>query len=210
MLREVELYLFYCSSWGIGGSPGGTNTINIYNALTFPTFIDSFGGSVGSVTLTSDMVNCEFLTTVFIPLRGARSTSTYFIEFSSATQFIEWIYIAEARFADELIPTPITTPLLTETKTTSTFTTLLVVTIVVFVLLVVTGRVVFAAVVHMMKKTKSSSRGVVREGDINKEYEEVQETHEVIETKGNQAYNHAGAGGESGGVEMARNEAYTT
>ena len=82
MLREVELYLFYCPSWNIGGSLGGTNTINIYNALVFPTFVNSFG-SMGNVTLTSDMVNCECLTRVSIPLRGAISTSTYFIEFSS-------------------------------------------------------------------------------------------------------------------------------
>ena len=104
MLREVELYLFYCPSWNIGGSPGGTNTINIYNALVFPTFVDSFGGSVGSVTLTSDMANCESLTRVSIPLQRTRSLSIHFIEFSSTNFFIGWIHIAEVRFSDELIP----------------------------------------------------------------------------------------------------------
>ena len=103
MLREVELYLFYCPSWGIGGFPGGTNTINIYNALIFPTFVDSFG-SVGSVTLTSDMINCESFIRVSIPLQGAGSTLIYFIEFTNSQQFIQWIHIAEVRLADELIP----------------------------------------------------------------------------------------------------------
>ena len=63
----------------------------------------------------------------------------------------------------------------------------------------------FAAVVHMMKKTKSS-RGVAREGDVDREYQELDEPREVIETESNEAYSHVGAGG----VEMVRNEAYTT
>ena len=110
LLSEVELYLFYCPSWNIGGSPVGTNTINIYNAIVFPTFVDSFGGSVGSVILTSDMANCESLTRVSIPLQGARSTLVYFIEFTNSQSFIEWIHIAEVRFSDELIPTPVPLP----------------------------------------------------------------------------------------------------
>ena len=63
----------------------------------------------------------------------------------------------------------------------------------------------FTAVVCVMKKTKSSSR----EGDVYWEYEDMQELdepHKVIETKSNEAYSHVGAGG----VEMVRNEAYTT
>ena len=103
MLREVELYLYYCPFWNIGGSPVGTNTINIYNTLTFPTW-NSFGGSAGSVTLTSDMANCESLTRVSIPLQGARNTLIYFIEFTNSQQFIQWIHIAEVRFADEFTP----------------------------------------------------------------------------------------------------------
>ena len=241
MLREVELYLFYCPSWGIGGSPGGTNTINIYNAVTFPLFVDSFGGSVGSVTLTSDMVNCESLIRVSIPLQGARSISIYFIEFSS-TDLIGWINIAEVRFADELIPsasstdpipgpsvfvkytlltlsittslspTPVTSPLLQTEDTTTSVTpssSTTIILVVIIVVLVVTGSVVFTAMVCVMKKIKSSSRGVAREGDVDREYEDVQELdepHEVIETKSNEAYSHVGAGG----VEMVRNEAYTT
>ena len=66
----------------------------------------------------------------------------------------------------------------------------------------------FTAVMCMMKKTKSS-RGVAREGDVDREYEDVQELdepREVIETESNEAYSHVGAGG----VEMVRNEAYTT
>ena len=67
----------------------------------------------------------------------------------------------------------------------------------------------FTAMVCVMKKIKSSSRGVAREGDVDREYEDVQELDEpceVIETKSNEAYSHVGAGG----VEMVRNEAYTT
>ena len=106
MLRKVELYLFYCPSWNIGGSPVGTNTINIYNPFVFPTFMNSFGGSVVSVTLTSDMANCESLTRVSISLQGARNTFNYFIEFTNPQWFIEWVHIAEVRFSDELVPTP--------------------------------------------------------------------------------------------------------
>ena len=105
MLRGVELYLFYCPSWKIGGSPVGTNTINIYNAILFPTFVDSFGGSVGSVTLTSDMANCESLIRVSIPLQGHMAVLNYFIEFTSQGSF-QGVHIAEVRFSNELIPTP--------------------------------------------------------------------------------------------------------
>ena len=107
MLREVELYLFYCPPWGIGGSPNGIDTIiNIYNAISFPVFVNTFGGSVGSVTLTNDMANCDDLTRVSIPLQGDRSTLIYFIEFTNSQQSIHWIHIVEVRFSDELIPTP--------------------------------------------------------------------------------------------------------
>ena len=107
MLREVELYLFYCPSWNIGGSPVGINTINIYNTLLFPEFIDSFEGSVGSVTLTYNMANCESLTRVSISLQGARNTLFYFIEFTNSQRFIEWLHIAEVRFSDETTTSPI-------------------------------------------------------------------------------------------------------
>ena len=106
MLREVELYLFYCPSWNISGSPVGTNTINIYNALLFPTFVDSFGGSTGNVNLTSDMANCENLISISIPIQGTRNIRFYFIEFTNSQWFIEWLHIAEVRFSDEFIPTP--------------------------------------------------------------------------------------------------------
>ena len=105
MLHEVELYLFYCPNWNIGGSPVGTNTINIHNALVFPTFVDSFGGSVGSVTLTVEMIECENLTRVSIPLQGSRIVSQYFLEFTVSQLFNRWIHIAEVKFSDELIQT---------------------------------------------------------------------------------------------------------
>ena len=119
MLCEVELHLFYCPFWNI---PMGAITINIYNSLLFPLFIDSFGGSVGNVTLTSDMANCESLTRVSIPLQGARSTLVYFIEFTSSQQSIQWIHIAEVRFSNEIIiivPSPITSTFQTHVTTSS-------------------------------------------------------------------------------------------
>ena len=61
----------------------------------------------------------------------------------------------------------------------------------------------FTAVVCVMKKTKSSSRGVVREGDVDREYEDMQELDEprkVIGTESNEAYSHIGGDGEERGL----------
>ncbi len=78
-LREVELYIFFCPAWNIG-----TATITISTSVSFPTFIQL--ESVGSVTLTSAMVDCVSLTRINIPIQVTMgSTSSYFIEF-----MIQW------------------------------------------------------------------------------------------------------------------------
>ena len=111
ILRAVELYVFHCPSWNIG-----TDTINIYNTLTFPRFIKQFN-SAGNVTLTSDMENCESLTRVSIPLQTAMNTSNYFIEFTNSNGMqVQQLYIGEVRFSDQLIPNQ------EEINTTTTYT----------------------------------------------------------------------------------------
>ena len=54
-LQEVELYVLYCPAWQIGAT-----TINVYDSTTYPIFTRTVP-SVGSVTLTSNMQNCESL-----------------------------------------------------------------------------------------------------------------------------------------------------
>ena len=68
----------------------------------------------------------------------------------------------------------------------------------------------FIAVVYAMN-TKSP-RGVVNEGTANRNYDDIEELDrscEVIETKRNEAYSHV-SGERSVGVEVVRNEEYTT
>ena len=97
-LQEVELYVLYCPAWQIGAT-----TINVYDSTTYPSFIRA-APSVGSVTLTSNMQNCESLTRVSIPLQTTLRVSSYFIEFTNPT-LIHWLHIAEVRFSDQPIPT---------------------------------------------------------------------------------------------------------
>ncbi len=98
-LREVELYIFFCPAWYIG-----TATITISTSVAFPTFIQL--ESVGSVTLTSAMVDCVSLTRINIPIQVTMgSASSYFIEFTDP-MISQGVYIGEVRFSDEPIPTP--------------------------------------------------------------------------------------------------------
>ena len=100
VLYEVELYLFHCPAWGIGAE-----RIVINNGASFPQFIRVFN-SIGTMTLTNDLLNCASLTRVSIPLQMARSTASYFIEFSNPSgDLIEWVHIAEVRFSDQPITT---------------------------------------------------------------------------------------------------------
>ena len=94
-LQEVELYVLYCPAWQIGAT-----TINVYDSLTYPSFIRG-PSSVGSMTLTSNMQNCESLTRVFIPIQSTIRVSSYFIEFTNPLyMYVCCLYIAEVRFSD--------------------------------------------------------------------------------------------------------------
>ncbi len=98
-LCEVELYIFFCPAWDIG-----TATIIISTSVSFPTFIQL--ESVGSMTLTSAMVDCVSLTRINIPIQVTMgSTSCYFIEFTDPMTSLG-VYIGEVRFSDDPIPTP--------------------------------------------------------------------------------------------------------
>ena len=101
VLHVVELYVFHCPSWNIGA-----DTINIYNALTFPSLIKQFN-SAGNVTLTSNMENCESLTRVSIPLQTSINISNYFIEFTNSNGMqVHQVYVGEVRFSDQPTPNP--------------------------------------------------------------------------------------------------------
>ncbi len=59
-LREVELYIFFCPALDIGAA-----TITISTSVSYPSFIQL--ESIGSVTLTSAMVDCVSLSRINIP-----------------------------------------------------------------------------------------------------------------------------------------------
>ena len=101
-LREVELYLFFCPSWGI---PQQVVTISVYRSLLFPDFVPPTGlPPLGNVTLTSDQQNCNSLTRISITTQTDTAYTNYFITFSVATT-VGGIYIGEVKFSDELIST---------------------------------------------------------------------------------------------------------
>ena len=104
VLHEVELYIFFCPAWGIGPLVG-SSTINIYYAAAFPQTISSFGDSVGSVNLNTEMANCDSLIKVSIPLQMVHSTSIYLLEFITPREFTQWVHIAEVRFSTQFLPT---------------------------------------------------------------------------------------------------------
>ena len=119
MLCAVELYVFHCPSWNIG-----TDTINIYYTLTFPSFIKLFN-SAGNVTLTSDMENCESLTRVSIPLQVSINISNYFIEFTNSNgMLVHQVYVGEVRFSDQPTPNPEEMSTTTYTHSTTTSSTI--------------------------------------------------------------------------------------
>ena len=99
VLREVELYLFFCPSWNI---PWQSVTISVYRSLLFPMFHPITGPPLGNVTLTSDQQNCDSLIRISIPIETDVLYANYFIEFSSITAVGEiFIYIGEVKFSDE-------------------------------------------------------------------------------------------------------------
>lgn len=100
ILREVELYIFFCPPWGIGAEG-----VHIHNSATYPTFF-RLQPNRGSVTKSDDDANCESLIRVSIPLEMADNTSNYAIEFINPSgNPIKWVHIAEVRFSDDLIST---------------------------------------------------------------------------------------------------------
>ena len=100
-LREVELYLFICPSWGI---PGQSVTISVYRSLLFPDFLPPTGPPLGNVKLTSDLVNCICLTRISITTQTDTAYTDYFIVFSSSIT-VGGVYIGEVKFSDQLIST---------------------------------------------------------------------------------------------------------
>lgn len=106
LLHEVELYVFYCPSWDIGNT---ITTITVYSGQSFPNFnatgVDQKIGN--AVLMTDDMVNCEDLTRITIPLEMIASATSYFIRFIPS----QWLYIGEVRFYDQpLLLIETTTP----------------------------------------------------------------------------------------------------
>lgn len=107
VVREVEVYLFYCPLWSIGYP-----RLTVYIGRDFPNTIELVGGDLGSAQLTGDMENCEKIIRVSIPLRYDHVSTTYSLEFGHGAEIPrEWIHIAEVKFSDQLIPAsiPITT-----------------------------------------------------------------------------------------------------
>ena len=101
-LREVELYLLFCPSWGI---PQPSVTISVYRSLLFPDFLPPIGiPPLGNVALTSDQQNCASLTRISITTQTDAAYTNYFIEFSGSSS-VGGIYIGEVSFSDEAIST---------------------------------------------------------------------------------------------------------
>ena len=90
-VREVVLYIFNCPAWGIG-----TESIHVYLSGSFLNFFRVFN-SLGGVTLTRAMQNCESLIRISIPLQQPDIvTPNYFIEFYSPSPArIQRVYIGE-------------------------------------------------------------------------------------------------------------------
>ena len=112
--REVVIYLFHCPGWGVGAE-----TITVHYSSTFPSFFGVFN-SPGSVTLTTDIQNCDSLTRVSIPLQPISAVlSNYFLEFHNPSgAVIQWVHIGEVMFSDQPIPVPTTTTATTLEETT--------------------------------------------------------------------------------------------
>ena len=102
VLRELELYLFFCPSWNI---PQQGLTISVYRSLLFPAFQPPSGlPPLSNVTLTSEQQNCNSLTRISITTQTDAVYTTYFIMFSGST-IVGGIYIGEVKFSDEAIST---------------------------------------------------------------------------------------------------------
>lgn len=79
MLREVELYIFYCPLWNIGFPK-----ITFFIGRDFPRNIKLIGGDLGRIILTEDTQDCSNIIRVSIPLRIDHDSTTYSIEFETS------------------------------------------------------------------------------------------------------------------------------
>jgi hypothetical protein len=109
-LRGIEIVLFHCPVLGIG-----ITGVKIYSSFLFPTFTSA--ASILLVTHSSPPNdNCQSLSTISIPIQSPMAASDiyiYFIEFmftgGSSVHQINWLYLGEIRFSDE-VPPPSNTP----------------------------------------------------------------------------------------------------
>ena len=80
-------------------------TISVYTSLVFPDFLPPTGlPPLGNVTLTSDLENCNSLTSIAITIETDAVYTNYFIGFSTSNN-LGGIYIGETKFSDEAIST---------------------------------------------------------------------------------------------------------
>ena len=112
--REVVIHIFNCPAWGIGAE-----TITVRYSATFPNFFGVLD-SPGSVSLTTNIQNCDSLTRVSIPLQPINDVvPIYFLVFHNPSgAVIQWVHIGEVMFSDQPIAVP------TTMATTTTATTL--------------------------------------------------------------------------------------
>ena len=95
MLQEVELSIFFCTTWSI---PRVGLTIIIHRGITFPGFI--YTTAIGNLTVTLQP-NCLSLETMYITTSPTSGGTIYFIEFTNPV-IIGGIYIGEVIFRDEV------------------------------------------------------------------------------------------------------------
>ena len=86
-------------------------------SATFPNFFGVLD-SPGSVSLTTNIQNCDSLTRVSIPLQPINDVvPNYFLVFHNPSgAVIQWVHIGEVMFSDQ----PITVPTTMATTTTAT------------------------------------------------------------------------------------------
>ena len=95
MLRQVDLYLFFCPSQMIPNQ--GVLSIKVYQDVLFP---HGFKGSLfGTITLNGERQSCADLTQISIPTNTSSVLSQYLIEFSMEN-ILGGIYMGELNFLD--------------------------------------------------------------------------------------------------------------
>ena len=100
-LRGIEIVLFHCPIQGIGVAG-----INVYSSFLFPAFI-STASSLLVTRSSPPSDNCQSLSTISIPVQPSIVASEfYFFEFlftgGSSVHQLNWLYLGEIRFSDEI------------------------------------------------------------------------------------------------------------